>query len=69
VFDNRGVGMSKTLRVTLVRSPISSNKRHKRTVQALGLRKIGQTVQHADVPFIRGMVNQVFYLINVAEAE
>jgi large subunit ribosomal protein L30 len=61
--------MSKILRVTLVRSPISSKKRQKRTVQALGLRKIGQTVQHADVPFIRGMVSRVSHLISVAEAE
>lgn len=58
---------AKMLRVTLVKSTISSIERHKRTVRALGLRKMHQTVEHTDSPVIRGMVNQVQHLVKVEE--
>ncbi len=59
--------MAKKLLITLVRSPLGRTPKHRRTVQALGLKKIGQTVEHKDKPEIRGMVNTIGYLINVEE--
>ena len=53
------------LHVTLVRSPIGYNKRQKRTVRALGLRKVRQTVELADTPAIRGMIAKIPHLVVV----
>lgn len=55
------------LKITLVRSTNSSNQKHRRTVNALGLRKIGDSVEHEDTPAIRGMVRQVSYLVSCEE--
>lgn len=54
--------------ITLKKSVIGSKKDQKATVQALGLRKIRQTVVHEDNEAIRGMVNKVSHLIEVHEA-
>lgn len=56
---------SKTLVVTLVKSPIGRLKNHKASVAGLGLRKIGQTVEVEDSPSVRGMIEQVAYLLKV----
>jgi large subunit ribosomal protein L30 len=56
------------LKVTLQHSPIGHRQRAKDTVRALGLRKIGQTVVHEDVPSIRGMVHVVRHLVAVEES-
>jgi len=61
--------MAKKLRVTLVRSPIGYSVRQKRTVKALGLRKINQVVELVDNPAVRGMVNQIPHLLDVKEIE
>ena len=52
-----------TLKVTLVRSPIGTKQQHRACVRGLGLRKIRQTVELADTPAIRGMINKVAYLV------
>jgi large subunit ribosomal protein L30 len=57
----------KIIRVTLVKSPIGYNISQKRTVRALGLRKINHTVEHKDSPAIRGMLAKVTHLIEVEE--
>lgn len=57
----------KLIRVTLVRSPIGYNLSQKRTVRALGLRKMNQTVEHKDSPTLRGMLTKVSHLIQVEE--
>lgn len=57
--------MSKMLKVTLFKSVIGYSKRQKNTVRALGLRRIGQTVQHNDTPVIRGMIDKVSHLVKV----
>ncbi len=57
----------KLVRVTLVKSPIGYNIRQKRTVRALGLRKMHQTVEHKDSPTFRGMVAKVSHLLQVEE--
>ncbi len=57
----------KTLKVTLVRSPIGYPERQKRTVRALGLRHMRQTVEHTDGPELRGMLYKVRHLVEVEE--
>ncbi len=57
----------KIIRVTLVKSPIGYNLRQKRTAQALGLRRMHQTVEHVDSPVIRGMVSKISHLVSVEE--
>lgn len=59
---------TKTLRVTLVRSPIGFSQRHKATVRALGLRRLHQTVEQTDTPQLRGMLAKVARLVTVEEA-
>jgi large subunit ribosomal protein L30 len=57
----------KILRVTLVRSPIGYTERQKRTVKALGLHRLNQTVEHEDAPSIRGMLAKIRHLVQVTE--
>ncbi len=57
------------LEITLIKSPIGYNQRQKRTVEALGLRKINQTVVYPDNPAVRGMVRAVAHLIKIEKAE
>lgn len=59
--------MAKEIRITQVRSLIGRPPKHRRTVRALGLRKLNQTVVHQDTPNIRGMVSQVCHLVKVEE--
>ncbi|PJI08894.1 MULTISPECIES: 50S ribosomal protein L30 [Clostridium] len=51
--------------ITLKKSLIGRKKDHIATVNALGLRKIGHTVEHEDTPQIRGMIKKVDYLLDV----
>jgi large subunit ribosomal protein L30 len=57
----------KTLKITLVRSPIGFNKTQAATVQGMGLRKIRHTVELADTPETRGMIHKVRHLVQVVE--
>jgi large subunit ribosomal protein L30 len=57
----------KTIRVTLVRSPIGYTKDQKETVLALGLRRLHQTIEHKDTPALRGMLNKVIHLLKIEE--
>ena len=58
----------KKLKVTLVKSTIGAVPKHRRTVEALGLKKVNKTVELPDNAAVRGMVNQVSYLVKVEEA-
>ena len=60
--------MADKLTVTLVKSPIGCVPKHRRTVEALGLKKVNKTVELPDNAAVRGMVNQVSYLVKVEEA-
>ena len=60
--------MADKLKVTLVTSPIGCVPKHRRTVEALGLKKVNKTVELPDNAAVRGMVNQVSYLVKVEEA-
>ncbi|MHA6481135.1 50S ribosomal protein L30 [Paenibacillus sp. strain BS8-2] len=55
------------LQITLVRSLIGRNEKQRATVEALGLRKIRQSVVHDDSAAVRGMVNAVNHLVKVEE--
>jgi large subunit ribosomal protein L30 len=52
-----------------VTSPVGNRREQKRTVRALGLRKMHQTVELGDTPTIRGMVNKVGHLVTVEELD
>lgn len=55
------------LRIKLVKSTIGRKPKHRATVQALGLRKLHQVVEKQDNPQMRGMINQVSFLLEVEE--
>ena len=58
---------AKALRITLIKSPIGYSERHKRTVKALGLHRIRQTVEQPDTLVTRGMIAKVAHLVKVEE--
>ncbi len=60
--------MSK-IKVTQVKSKIGRLKKQKLTLEALGLRKMNQTVEHDATPTILGMVNKVKHLVSVEETK
>jgi large subunit ribosomal protein L30 len=53
------------LRVTQVRSAIGQTTRHRGTLRALGLGKIGRSAEHQDSPQLQGMLRQVRHLVRV----
>ncbi|WP_297706014.1 50S ribosomal protein L30 [uncultured Eudoraea sp.] len=56
------------IRVKQVRSSIKRPQNQKRTLEALGLRKIGHVVEHDNTPTIIGMINKVKHLVSTEEA-
>ena len=56
-----------TINVTLVRSPIGAQPKHRECVRGLGLKRMHQTVTLEDTPSVRGMVNKVYYMVRVEE--
>jgi large subunit ribosomal protein L30 len=57
-----------TLRITQVKSQIGESPRHRGTLRALGLGKIGRTVEHKDTPEMAGMLRKVRHLVRVEES-
>jgi large subunit ribosomal protein L30 len=57
------------LKVTQVRSVIGAKEGHKRTVRALGLKRIRDSRVHEDTPQIRGMVHKVRHLVEAEEVD
>ena len=57
----------KTIRLTLVRSPIGYPKGQKATVRALGFHHLHQTVEHKDTAVLRGMLSKVIHMIHIEE--
>ncbi|MDR1939885.1 MAG: 50S ribosomal protein L30 [Clostridiales bacterium] len=53
------------IKITLKKSTIGLVKNQKANVEALGLKKIGQSKLHNDVPHIRGMIKKVSFLLDV----
>lgn len=60
--------MSK-LEIKLVKSPIGRLEKHQKTVEALGLKKVGQTVVKETNPAILGMVRAIDFMVEVKEVE
>lgn len=57
----------KTLRITLVKSPIGFNKAQAAVVEGLGLHRIRHTIERPDTPSVRGMIHKVRHLVQVEE--
>jgi large subunit ribosomal protein L30 len=57
------------LRITQVRSQIGQSQRHRGTLRALGLGRIGRTVEHKETPALAGMLRKVRHLVRVEDAE
>ena len=58
----------KMLKITLVKSPIGAVPKHRKTVEAMGLRKLNKTVLLPDTAATRGQIQQIGYLLKVEEA-
>lgn len=57
------------LKITQTKSTIGSIGKHKRTVRALGLKRIRDSKVHEDTPQVRGMIRKVSHLIRVEEVD
>ena len=57
----------KMLKITLVKSPIGAVPKHRKTVEALGLRKLNKSVEMPNNAAVQGMVKQVSHLVKVEE--
>lgn len=59
--------MAEKLKITLVKSAIGAVPKNRKTVEALGLRKIGKTVEMPDNAAVRGMIRNIQHLVKVEE--
>jgi large subunit ribosomal protein L30 len=57
------------LRVTQIRSQIGNSQRHRGTLRALGLGKIGRSREHEESPTVAGMLRKVRHLVRVEETK
>ena len=57
------------LRITQIRSQIGQSERHRGTLRALGLGKIGRTAEHDESPQLAGMIRKVRHLVRVEETK
>ena len=65
--DLRMSKTNKVLRIRQVRNALGRNKVQKRTLEALGIRRLNQEVIHSDSPQMRGMIRRVSHLVEVVE--
>lgn len=61
--------MAKKLKITWVKSGIGAKDHHERTIRALGLHRLNETVEQNDSPAIRGMIHAVSFMVRVQEVE
>ncbi|MFC1815327.1 50S ribosomal protein L30 [Thermodesulfobacteriota bacterium] len=59
--------MSKTLRVTLVKSMVGRPEKQRKVLRGMGLTKLNKSVSLKDTPSIRGMINAVSHLVKAEE--
>ena len=59
---------NKIIKITQIKSSIGYKKKAKKTLAALGLKKLNQTVVKIDTVQIRGMINKIYYLLKVEES-
>jgi len=64
-MDN--ITKSKSIKVTLIKSPIGTKQSHRATVRGLGLRKLNSYSMLSDTPETRGMINKINYLLKCEE--
>ena len=57
------------VRITQTRSQIGQSERHRGTLRALGLGKIGRTAEHDESPQLAGMIRKVRHLVRIEEAK
>ena len=57
----------KKIAIKQIRSGIGRPTKHRRTLEALGIKRHQQTVIHNDTPAIRGMINQISHMVEVTE--
>ena len=60
--------MANKIKITQIKSSIGYKQKAKLTLQALGLRKMHQSVEHIDTPSMRGMLSKVDYLVKIEES-
>jgi len=60
--------MSKKIKITLVKSTIGRKPKHIEIAKQLGLGKMNSSVIHEDIPAIRGLVNSIYYMLQVEES-
>ncbi len=58
---------NKTIKITQIKSSIGYKQKAKKTLAALGLKKLNHTVVKNDTIQIRGMINKIYYLLKVEE--
>ena len=56
-----------TIKIKQIKSRIGASVDQKRTLEALGLKKLNQTVEKEDTPALRGMIRKVHHLVTVVE--
>jgi large subunit ribosomal protein L30 len=61
--------MAKKLKVTQIRSQIGHSQRHRGTLRALGLGRIGRAAEHEEGPVLAGMLRKVRHLVRVEDAK
>ena len=60
--------MAGKVRITQVRSQIGQTEKHRGTLRALGLGRIGKSAEHTETPVLAGMLRKVRHLVKVEEA-
>ncbi|MGO1469575.1 MAG: 50S ribosomal protein L30 [Tissierella sp.] len=55
------------IKIKLIKSPIGKTEKHKKTVEALGFKKVNQVLEKSDTPQIRGMINQISSMIELID--
>ena len=65
--QKKPAGSDKKIKVTLVKGLVGTLHTHRESVKGLGLKHRSHTVEVADTPAIRGMINRVSYLVKVEE--
>ena len=60
--------MSKKIKITLVKSTIGRKPKHIEIAKQLGLGKLNSSVVHQDIPAIRGLINSIYYMLQVEES-
>lgn len=58
-----------SLKITQTKSLIGRKPEHRRTIRALGLKRINHSVVHEDSPVIRGMIHRVQFMVAVEEVK